>query len=354
MSLFFDVTKSASARQVSGLIRVSERLRQEIELKLGKDLISVVWNPSKHCFLAASNRTRLELSDSDNFITPEVFSSEDRPGYHEHLKNTGVKSAAIFHDAIPLKHPDITWPQSVARHPMYMRNLASYSHVFSVSKSSQQDLEAYWDWLKLSKRASLSTLALGADFFDRSQLNWAHLPQELPLILNVGIIEPRKNQSQLLDVARDLWDEGLKFELHLAGRINPHFGKPIEKTIKQVRKAGYSVTLHTKQSDDLLLDLYSRAHFSVFNSIAEGFGLPVIESLWLGVPCISTSLPSLQGITFGRECQFVDSKDSLKSSVRNWLTGPKELEAASMEAQRAVLPRWSDTAQTIINWAQDS
>ena len=81
----------------------------------------------------------ITLTSDDYFITPEVFSSDNRPGLYEALAESGVKSAAIFHDAIPCKFPEITWPQSVERHPQYMRDLAGLDRIFSVSKASQDE-----------------------------------------------------------------------------------------------------------------------------------------------------------------------------------------------------------------------
>lgn len=354
MSLFFDVTKSNSARQLSGLTRVSEKLRLALTKKLGEALVPVVWHSRKRCFVKTTDRGILNFAATDSFLTPEVFSSDERPGFYEYLADSRVRLAAIFHDAIPLQYPDIIWPHSVARHSLYMRDLVRFQHVFSVSAASQTDLVNHWKELKFPSQPSVSTIYLGADFFDRSSKSWTHRPQEIPLILNIGILEPRKNQSQLLDLARSLWDEGFVFELHFVGRINPHFGKPIEKKIKQAKKAGCPVYLHSKQSDDALLNLYSKARFTVFNSFAEGFGLPVVESLWLGVPCISTNLPSLKDMDFGAACIRVDSGSELKQSIATWLTDATKLTDANNACGSLNLPTWSDAGVTLIDWMRSS
>lgn len=352
MVLYFDVTKSAAARQLSGLIRVSEKLRHALSSKLGKSFVPVIWNNKRRNFSAINSKSPVEMSSSDRFVTPEIFSSDDRPGYFEYLMTAGVRNAAIFHDAIPLKHPDIVWPKSVARHPQYMKDLVNFSDVFCVSEASQKDLQNYWKWLDYDDQPSVKTLRLGADFFDRSEKAWTHLPLSPPLLLNVGIIEPRKSQSQVLDVACQLWDAGMQFELHFVGRVNPHFGRPIEKRIRKKRKDGYPVRLHSKQNDDLLLDLYSKAKFTIFNSIAEGFGLPVVESLWLGIPCISNDLPSLTPILSGPSCQFIVDAQGLKDAMQVWLEDINQLKQATQHARGLKLPLWADTAQTLIHWAK--
>jgi glycosyltransferase involved in cell wall biosynthesis len=350
MSLFYDVTKTSGSRQSSGLIRVSERLGQALEENLGAAFVPVVWRQGKRCFTELSRRVPVQMSGSDHFLTPEVFSAEERSGYFAHLEQSEVQRAAVFHDAIPLKYPEITWPKSVSRHPSYMTDLARLNQIFSVSQASQDDLIDFWDERKTLSLPQLSTIALGADFFDRSTIRWTHAPQSVPLIVRIGIIEPRKNQKELLEVACQLWDAGLKFELIFVGRVNPHFGKPIEKLIKRAKKSGYPVQLISKQSDERLLNLYTKAHFTVFNSITEGFGLPVVESLWLGLPCISSRLPSLSTYFDQTTCISVESQADLQSAMTRWLTHPEELDNATSAARQLTLPTWRGAAETILSW----
>lgn len=350
MRLFFDVTKTASSRQLSGLVRVSNKLKQAMGEKIGKELIPVVWHSRKKCFTDQATREAVNITGEDGFLTPEVFSSDERPGYYNALVDSSVDFAAIFHDAIPLKFPAITWPKSVARHPQYMEDLAMYSHVFSVSSASRNDLLAHWDSVGIRNRPTVSIVTLGADFFHRDEVDWNHRPQKKPLVLNVGIIEPRKNQEGLLTLAIELWDEGLDFELHFVGRINPHFGKPVEKKIKRVRKSGYPVFLHSKQSDGLLLDLYSRARLTVFNSIAEGFGLPVVESLWLGVPCVARSLPSLRDLSSVAGFGFSTTDEEMKQQLRSWLMDEVLYENALKKARNVKLGTWREASETILRF----
>ncbi len=348
MRLFFDVTKTASSRQLSGLVRVSDKLRLAISEKIMEGLIPVIWHSRKRCFIDQTTKEVVIITGEDGFLTPEVFSSDERPGYYDTLVDSGVYFVAIFHDAIPLKFPAITWPKSVGRHPQYLEDLARYSHVFSVSSASKIDLLAHWDRVGISNRPTVSTVTLGADFFDRDTVDWSHRPQEMPLVLNVGIIEPRKNQEGLLKLAIELWDEGVDFELHFVGRINPHFGKPIEKKIKRARKSGCSVFLHSKQSDGLLLDLYSRARFTVFNSIAEGFGLPVVESLWLGVPCVLKSLPSLRDLDLAAVCGLSTTDYDMKQRMKSLLIDKVFYEDVLQKTCSANQGTWDETAETIL------
>ena len=82
----------------------------------------------------------------------------------------------------------------------------------------------------------LDVLALGADADRAPRVTGRVEAVRSKSLISVGILEPRKNQVLLLDVAETLWREGLDFELNLVGRVNPHFGRPLEKRVKAMAK----------------------------------------------------------------------------------------------------------------------
>jgi glycosyltransferase involved in cell wall biosynthesis len=334
--IYFDVTKSASAGHRSGLMRVSARLGDG----LGPAVQPVAW---PHWNRAAAR--------DDWFLTGELFSEAERPGFREFLKNPPCRLAAIFHDAIPLKLPHITWPQSVARHPEYMKLLASFDRVFAVSAASRSDLVEFWRWQGTEARARVETIALGADFDGAPRaVQISNLRSQISnLLLCVGIIEPRKNQAFLLDVCAQLWREGLAFELHLVGRVNPHFGRPIVAKIKSLRKSFPGLNFHEAADDRTLAELYARADASVFPSLAEGCGLPLLESLWRGVPCLCSDLPVLRENADGGGCRAVAPNDTTawKGALQAVLTDSAVVEKLRAEATGRPLPRWADTAAAL-------
>jgi glycosyltransferase involved in cell wall biosynthesis len=154
-------------------------------------------------------------------------------------------------------------------------------------------------------------LALGADFDAAARIS--SVPQNstlAPQLLCVGILEPRKNQAFLLDVAEELWREGLRFELHVVGRANPHFGRPLVARIKSLRKEfPGQLHYHEAVNDSAVAQLYATARASVFPTIAEGCGLPLLESLWMGVPCVCSDLPVLRENADGGGCVPVALND---------------------------------------------
>jgi glycosyltransferase involved in cell wall biosynthesis len=257
--------------------------------------------------------------------------------------------AAIFHDAIPLKHPHITWPQSVARHPSYLKLLASFDRVWAVSQASCDDLLGFWRWQGIERPPPIEVLALGADFNSRPRVT-ARSPSSVPRLLCTGILEPRKNQAFLLEVCDALWSDGLKFELHLVGRINPHFGPPIVAQIKALRRQyPHLLQFHEAATDAVLLDLYGTARATVFPTIAEGCGLPLLESLWMGVPCACSDLPVLRENADAGGCLKIPANDraAWKKTLHALLTDDALHAKLTAEATSRPLPTWPAAAQAL-------
>ena len=336
--IFHDVTKAGSAGHRSGLMRVSARLGEN----LGAAATAVRW--------PAWNRA---VRADDWFLTSELFSEEERPGFAAFLAARPCRLAAIFHDAIPLKHPHITWPQSVARHPGYLKLLAGFDRVWAVSEASRRDLVDFWRWQGVEKTPPVEVLALGADFNSTPRVTARSslfaLGSRRASLLCVGILEPRKNQAFLLDVGEALWREGLEFELRVVGRVNPHFGAPVLARIKSLRKKCPGLRYHEAASDTAVAKLYATARASVFPTIAEGCGLPLLESLWMGVPCVCSDLPVLRENAEGGGCVPVAPNDraAWMAALRRVLTDDAWHAKLTAEALTRPLPTWREAAQTI-------
>lgn len=343
--IYFDVTKTGAAGHRSGLTRVSSRLRDG----LGGAATEVMWREGA-LRRAGRKGEPVTLGASDWFFTSELFSEEERPGFSAFLEAQGARCAVVFHDAIPLKHPHITWPRSVARHPAYMKLLARFGRVWAVSQASREELLGFWRWLGLERTPAVDVLPLGADLDSSPQPRATNADPRSPILLCVGIVEPRKNQAFLLETCDALWKSGLEFELHLVGRVNPHFGPPIVGKIHELRRAhGGRVQFHEAASDDAVAALYTKARASVFPTIAEGCGLPLLESLAYGVPCVHSDLPVLQENAAGGGCLAAAVNDSAawQAALRAILTDHALHARLANEAATRTLPTWADAAQRV-------
>jgi glycosyltransferase involved in cell wall biosynthesis len=284
-----------------------------------------------------------------------MFSEAERPGFSAFVHHPPCRLAAMFHDAIPVKLPHITWPQSVQRHPEYMKLLAAFDRTWAISEATKRDFTGFWRWQGLVPKTTVEVIELGADFDGGLRVQRDPRPaQGTPILLCVGIVEPRKNQAFLLDVAESLWREGQNFELHVVGRVNPHFGRPLQQRMAALEKRERRFSFHAQASDRELGQLYAQARAVVFPTIAEGCGLPLLEALWRGVPCVCSDLPVLRENADGGGCLVAKVNDAAdwRSQLQIVLSNARESSRLQTEAMARPLPRWADTARVLLNALQ--
>jgi len=331
--ILFDTTNASSWSHGSGLARVSRRLAAE----LGDAATCVRWPDIP------------EPGPDDWFLTPELFSESERPGFTAFLERRPCRIAAIYHDAIPIKLPDITWPASVGRHPGYMKLLSRFDRVWAVSQASREELLGFWKWQRIDAAPAVEVLALGADFAGAARSGAQGVARNPPRIVSVGILEPRKNQGVLLDAFDALRREGIAGELHLVGRVNPHFGRPLKERVDAMAATWPGLRHHPQMGDAELAALLASARATAFASIAEGCGLPQLESLWMGVRCLCSDLPSLVENAAGGGCDVVAGNrlEGWTVSLRRILTDDSWRDRLAAEASARPLPTWAAAARAL-------
>ncbi|MBC2607813.1 glycosyltransferase [Pelagicoccus albus] len=348
--LLFDITKASKQSHYSGVLRVSKCLKEELSKVLEDELVEVIWSDRKQTFRAPAIGRDFSVEAEDVLLTAELFSEAERPGIEAFLRSSSCRAYAIFHDAIPLRFPEFTWPHSVQRHPSYMKMLSLFDGVFGVSQHSSIVLEEYWEWLGYEYSPSVKSIQLGADGLFPEPFKPLVKEGESFDVLMLGIIEKRKGNDLALDACSRLWDEGLDFDLHVVGRANPYFGRDIERRMKRMAKSGRPITLHGHLDDDGLKALIPQMDLLLFASRAEGCGLPVLESLWSGLPVLSSKLPPVKesarfgGCSFFKPDDSVDLAGQLKRLVQNRNLVTELRHGINTE----MLPTWKLTASEVI------
>jgi glycosyltransferase involved in cell wall biosynthesis len=316
---------------------------------MGGALKEVVWSDRAGSCVEKGARRPFQPDVSDWLLTPELFSEQERPGFGGWLKSHPCRLAALYHDSIPMRFPEFTWPHSVARHPHYLKLLARFDVVFANSVFRASELADYWQWLGVEGAQPVS-IPLGADGLgaNRASLDPRHSSRKS--IVMVGIVETRKNQTAVLDAAEKLWSDGEEFSLSFAGRVNPHFGKPIDRRMKSLSRSGRPLEHLEKASDRDVSQLLAGARFALMPSLAEGCGLPVLESLWCGVPVICSDIAPLRESANGGGCVVVsaDAPGDLESAMRRLLVDDSAISEMAKSVVSRPLPTWSDTADTIL------
>lgn len=346
--IYFDTTKTGRAGHQSGLVRVGTRLRAELETLRPGGVRAVEWADGH--WRRVGERVALAPAADDWLLTPELFGPDERPGLAEFTANPPCRLAAVYYDAIPLKFPQTTWPHSVARHPGHLKWLAQCHRVFAISEASRAELEAYWAWSQPPRRAAVTTIPLGADGAGQPRTTGRVAPAGSREVLMVGILEPRKNQSLLLDVAERLHAAREPVAFHFVGRVNPHFGKPIERRITDLARRGVPVKHHGPLDDAEVRARAARCRCAVFPSHAEGNGLPVLEALWQGLPCVCSDLAPLVENARDGGCVVLPAGEveAWTHALRELLNDEPRIAAVGREAAARSLPRWSDSAAAVL------
>ncbi|EDY84388.1 glycosyl transferase, group 1 family protein [Verrucomicrobiia bacterium DG1235] len=323
----------------------------ELKKALGEELVEVVWSDRKQSFKAPELGRDFSVEAEDVLLTAELFNDFERPGIEAFLRSGACRAYAIFHDAIPLRHPEFTWPHSVQRHPSYMKMLSLFDGVFGVSQHSSIVLEEYWEWLGYEYSPSVKSLQLGADGLFKDSMIPKDREAERFDVLMLGIIEKRKGQDIALDACSRLWDDGVEFNLHVVGRANPYFGKDIERRMKRMMKSGRAITLHGHLEDHELKRLIPEMDLMLFASRAEGCGLPVLESLWSGLPVLSSKLPPVRETSRFGGCSFFESGESEDLAVQlgRLIENRHLVSDLKHGIQTKILPRWEHTAQEVLD-----
>ncbi len=160
-------------------------------------------------------------------------------------------------------------------------------------------------------------------------------PRKPPVLLCVGSIEGRKNHAALLEACETLWSRGLGFELRLVGISNPETGGPALEKLERLRASGRPLR-HDGPVDDATLEAaYRECSFTVYPSLAEGFGLPVAESLARGRPCLCRTDGALGEIARGGGCIGLGAAGPSEIAAGDRRAAGKPLQLASLSAEAA-------------------
>jgi glycosyltransferase involved in cell wall biosynthesis len=295
------------------------------------------------------------LSLPDNatgLIVPEFFSPEVGRTLPELRRQVRGPAIAVFHDAIALRLPEITPTKTVARYPGYLQELLQFDGIAATTDDTRDTLVDYWKWLGADDPPPVVAIRLGVDPLPAGIA--APLPENLsePTILCVGSIEGRKNHLALLEAVESLWAAGRKFRLHLIGMGVPETAGPALARIKQLQGSGRPLRYDGPVDDPALHAAYAGCAFTVYPSLMEGFGIPVIESLAHGRPCVCSGRGALGESARGGGCVALDAVDaaSLAGAIGGLLDAPDRIRSRAAEARGRTFPTWSDYTREITDW----
>jgi glycosyltransferase involved in cell wall biosynthesis len=386
--LLVDLSHTSHTRARTGVQRVTRELlaalhRQRPTLAMTYDPYAGQWRPLEHWEklnleagaappthgrgarwpLAARWRGRLRRwrgrsppplpPTRGGLIVPEIFSPAVGAALPGLMARVTGPRVAVFHDALALELPDLAPPKTVARMPGYLRELARFDGVAAVSADSARSLAHHWAAAGLSNCPSIHPLPLGVNPpADPGTARRMVAPPGEPVVLCVATLEGRKNHLALLEAAERLWAGGAGFTLRLIGLAHPETGRAALARLRQLQAAGRPLRYDGPVDEATLAQAYATCAFTVYPSLREGFGLPVIESLQHGKPCICSSEGALGESARGGGCLTVDPPDAdgLAAAMARLLHDQTARAELAREARARTFRTWDDCARDLLAW----
>ncbi|NDC62959.1 MAG: glycosyltransferase family 1 protein [Planctomycetia bacterium] len=265
-------------------------------------------------------------------------------------KRRGVKVVVLIYDLIPITHPGFFAPMFCEQFEAWLRDMIPLADAFvCISHATAVDLKRFAEHCRPESPGPVGVFPLGTRFSldgpnrsDRMADILARMPRP---ILMVGTIEPRKNHSLVLDAFERLWMEGSALPLVVIGRR----GWLCEQTLKRfarLQRQGRPVLHVADASDDDLKHAYRHARCLIFPSVAEGFGLPIVEALAQGLPTIASDIPVHREVG-GDLATYVPlgDPDHLAGLLRSIEDGSTVLTAPAPGSVH--LPTWGESAAAL-------
>lgn len=231
------------------------------------------------------------------------------------IASSGIKSVVTIHDLIYIRYPQ--YFSFIDRQIYRFKGRYACKHadgVLAISESTRQDLITLFK--VPSEKVKVIYQSCDDSFkqpFAEARLQEIKHKYALPkhYILNVGTIEERKNQLLLVQAMPSL---PLDYKLILIGKQHA-YAKKLHAEIERLDLQNRIVFL----KDVSFLDLpgiYQLAKLFVYPSVYEGFGIPIIEALYSGVPVIAATGSCLEEAG-GPDSIYVDPTHSaaLASSI---------------------------------------
>lgn len=275
-------------------------------------------------FLFNTGHTGLE---SDDYVTM--------------LRQQRVKPIFMVHDLIPLTHPQYCRAGEHDRHLTRLRNAVRVaSGIVCNSQATLDGLRVLCDQQNWVLPPAVVAL-LAPEPLKAVQLT---RPMAAPYFVYVSTIEPRKNHLMILKVWQQLAAQLGDNAPHLViiGQRGWDYGEVVHLlTDPALKRLVVEIPACT---DPEMVNYLQHARAMLFPSFTEGFGMPVVEALALGLPVIASDLPVFWEFA-GDIPDYIDVSDEARwaSTITNYAAAGSSLRAAQLtRMENYVPPSWNE------------
>jgi O-antigen biosynthesis alpha-1,2-rhamnosyltransferase len=215
----------------------------------------------------------------------------------------GATLGAIVYDLIPLHYADL-YPSFAKIFEQWFENVTSLADfVVCISQSVWEDAQSYLathdalarrrtplrgGWFRLGE--GLDTRAAEGAIRPQLAQLFGNKPLDNPYLV-VGSFDPRKNQATVIEAFERLWARGAPARLVIVGRGSSEQPTPLEQFVMRHAEHGRRLYCFHDVEDAELDFCYRNSAALITASYAEGFNLPIVESLSRGRPVLASDIP---------------------------------------------------------------
>lgn len=290
----------------------------------------------------------LNTQQKNWLLLPELMTEKEANSIFDYAKKRQLKIATIFYDAIPVNHPEWVNERIRENHRGYMRAISKSDLIIPISKNSGNDFATFCVNENIAIPKIVPCLLAGDPQKVRPTNTTSPSIQNPIKILCVGTLEERKNHRNLLKAFEIVYKDYKNLSLTLVG--SEYQGAPgIKEMVEEKMAQNSNLFWLSKVSDKELFDLYNECSFTIFPSLDEGFGLPIIESLWYGKACISANHGVMNELARDGGCLTTDvaSPESIADSIRSLIDDRDLLKKLSQEANQRAIRTWHEYASEV-------
>ena len=361
--LLIDVTHTSTAGYLSGIQRVVLRLTQQLVATADRLPFEPVLVRLESCgggelqlaraieFEARVGRIgdfpepRIGIRQNDillmldsSWIEYPLFAKAIFPA----LKSRGGKVVSCVYDLIPITHPQFCVKQLVVSFRRWVTiMLRSSDAILCISKATESSLQAHLAARSERFAGDIDHFHLGSDFQLRRCFK-AERTSDVPTVLMVGTLEPRKGYDVAFAAFQRLWARGLRIRLHIFGR----FGWSIEDLVEEMRASpalDSDLILTSNGSDEKLEQAYDAADLVLSASYVEGFGLPLVEAAAFGKPLMVSEIAAYREVCGNDAIYFTPGDaDDLAAKLEAWLSDRPAIRPPTFIS-------WEESSQQLID-----
>ncbi|WP_158045242.1 glycosyltransferase [Skermanella pratensis] len=382
--LIVDVTNSCRDTANSGVIRVTRRLCHSLQDWL--DPVFVVWNEELRTYTLPSvagyellsqyngprmpdqaipylNRaTPVTLNEflerlpgnggvDPVFFLPETVLGDRVDGIQQFIRSRGWKSVAILYDLIPLLYPEFCSHNVRTPFKAYLGLVASCDVIIPISQFSADSFTEHCR-LHGMRHGTVSAVQLPGEFGGHPRGAAPPANTAGPVrILCVSTLEKRKNHRNLLKAVRIMAERHpeIDWELTLVGNLYAEEHE-IADAVRDATARDARIRWLGVVDDATLSRLYDQSSFTIYPSIVEGFGMPVLESIWHCRPCLCNETGVMAELAAEGGCLTVDVEDpdAFADAIARLCQDQSLRERLTREAVSRPVKNWDDYAREFL------